>query len=494
LSTELERERKFKAPHAFSLASADVAGDAYDLAPATWARLHTTYYDTPDLRLVRWGASLRYRAGEGWTLKLPQPGPANASYRTEHTFAEPAHTVPAAALDLAAAILRGARPEPIIELRTIRTKRAVAAHGDDVAEIVEDDVRVVRASSVVDRFRQIEIELHGAASDAVLDDLSATLRKAGAGRPNPEPKVAIAIGARAHDPEVSVPVLRRGAIAADVIRAAVAGNVERLVRCDPHLRVAPDAGTVHEARVSVRQLRSHLKTFALVLDAAWAQDLRARLRWLSDVLSEARDADVLLADLEKRAQTLAPADRAHVGEVFDPIRSRRVRAYEALGRALRSALYLRLIDALISAAKAPAVNELAGRPARELFATFMQPVWQRLRKQVRRAGATPRDHDLHCIRIKTKHVRYAAEALAPVAGGAAKRMARRAAALQNQLGKQHDAVSAVNALREHLEVPERAFLAGELATLERNVAAQYRRRWLDRWQRLARKKRARFWR
>ena len=29
--------------------------------------------DTPDLRLARWGVSLRRRAGEGWTLKLAPP-------------------------------------------------------------------------------------------------------------------------------------------------------------------------------------------------------------------------------------------------------------------------------------------------------------------------------------------------------------------------------------------------------------------------------------
>ncbi|MFW2339909.1 MAG: CYTH domain-containing protein [Acidimicrobiia bacterium] len=34
-------------------------------------RLDGTYYDTPDLRLLRAGMSLRYR--DGWLVKLPQP-------------------------------------------------------------------------------------------------------------------------------------------------------------------------------------------------------------------------------------------------------------------------------------------------------------------------------------------------------------------------------------------------------------------------------------
>ena len=34
-------------------------------------RMMASYYDTPDLRLARWGCSLRYRTGEGWCVKLP---------------------------------------------------------------------------------------------------------------------------------------------------------------------------------------------------------------------------------------------------------------------------------------------------------------------------------------------------------------------------------------------------------------------------------------
>ena len=35
--------------------------------------IEDTYYDTPDLRLARWGCTLRHRSGEGWTVKVPGP-------------------------------------------------------------------------------------------------------------------------------------------------------------------------------------------------------------------------------------------------------------------------------------------------------------------------------------------------------------------------------------------------------------------------------------
>src|SRR5690348_10792261 len=45
-----------------------------------------TYYDTPDLRLTRSGASLRYRSDDGWTVKLPESVAARRLERAEHVF------------------------------------------------------------------------------------------------------------------------------------------------------------------------------------------------------------------------------------------------------------------------------------------------------------------------------------------------------------------------------------------------------------------------
>lgn len=32
---------------------------------------YDVYYDTSDLRLARWGCTMRHRQGKGWTVKLP---------------------------------------------------------------------------------------------------------------------------------------------------------------------------------------------------------------------------------------------------------------------------------------------------------------------------------------------------------------------------------------------------------------------------------------
>src|SRR5215216_2850010 len=67
-----EREAKLTAPPGFDLPELGGPDDAFQAEPQSARRLQTTYYDTADLRLARWGASLRYRPGEGWTVKLPE--------------------------------------------------------------------------------------------------------------------------------------------------------------------------------------------------------------------------------------------------------------------------------------------------------------------------------------------------------------------------------------------------------------------------------------
>jgi CHAD domain-containing protein len=266
------------------------------------------------------------------------------------------------------------------------------------------------------------------------------------------------------------------------------------VRVDPQLRVEPDADIIREAHVSVRRLRSHMRTFAPIFDPAWAEDLREQLQWLNDILSGTRDTDVVVAQVLKRSKTLRPGDRRQLEHVLQPLRLERSAAYEVLSRALRTPQYVDLIDALIKAAKAPRFSGRAWRPARKLMATFMQPAWRRLRKRVRAAGLHPRDRELDQIRAEAKHLRYAADALIPVASGSARRFAKRVDRLQSQLGKLHDTAKTGRALRHQSETSLRAFVVGELVALEATAGKRWRDAWPSSWQRVARKKSLRFWR
>src|SRR5438876_652444 len=89
--------------------------------------METVYYDTADLRLARWGVSLRRRAGEGWTLKLAQPPstpgkPGAVLERDELTFQGGAAKPPEATLEVVRAYVRKAELVPVARLSTVRRR------------------------------------------------------------------------------------------------------------------------------------------------------------------------------------------------------------------------------------------------------------------------------------------------------------------------------------------------------------------------------------
>jgi CHAD domain-containing protein len=478
----VERELKLGPPDTFSLARLEPRLNDYVAAPAGFKRLHTVYYDSADLRLTRWGCSLRFRLGEGWTLKIPVPTESNALFREEHVFPGDGSKVPDAVLDLATAYLRGATPEPVAELRTLRTSRHVLSDGgDDLAEVVEDDVRVVAGTHVVRRFRQVEIELTDGTPDAVLDELGTLLRGAGAGKPDPVSKDVYAIGEGAREPEIALPALDAGARIGDVVRAALAGSVEQIVRYDAKLRLHPDEATIHDARVAVRRLRSDLRTFLPLFEGTWGSDVRERLRWLQDGLSAARDADVLIKGLRRLGETLPDTDRRRLDDVLAPFRAVRDAAYDRVRAMLRDERYVPLLQTLVDAAKRPPFNARADEPAREVIPSIIEEAWSTLRKRVRKRTRPPSNHELHVIRIAAKRVRYAAEAVEPVVGRPARSLARTVTDLQSILGDQHDAVVACERLRTLAREGDRAFIAGELAALAILAALDARNAWRNAW-------------
>ncbi len=198
----LEREVKLGAGPAFHLPDLNGVIDGVTVTPPEVVRLETVYYDTPDLRLARWGVSLRHRAGEGWTLKLSPSTEQGMLERDEITFQDGTKKPPAAALALVRAYVRTSQLVPVARLSTQRRRvRLVAADGSRVAEVVDDEVSVRDGRRVAARFREIEIEVAGVGgNEAIVAPLVERLRAAGAGAPDPTPKHVRALGPRAMEP------------------------------------------------------------------------------------------------------------------------------------------------------------------------------------------------------------------------------------------------------------------------------------------------------
>ena len=112
--------------------------------------------------------------------------------------------------------------------------------------------------------------------------------------------------------------------------------------------------------------------------------------------------------------------------------------------------------------------------------------WKKLAETVGAIDNGADDAELHDIRIHTKRCRYAAEAVAPILGKRARRFAESATALQDVLGEHQDAVVAARWLRRKGIESGGAFayVAGELASAERDVAARARAQWPHDWKSL----------
>src|SRR5438094_7332160 len=185
----LEREVKLGAGPAFHLPDLQGVVEGVAVAPPETLRLETVYYDTPDLRLARWGVSLRRRAGEGWTLKLPPSKGGAILERDELTFEGNGKKPPEAALEMVRAYVRRSELVPVARLSTVRRRvRLVDASGARVAEVVDDEVSVRDGRRVAARFREIEVEVpssNGAqgadATEGIIAPLVTRLRGAGAG-------------------------------------------------------------------------------------------------------------------------------------------------------------------------------------------------------------------------------------------------------------------------------------------------------------------------
>lgn len=487
----IEREVKLAASATFRMPPLDDLGDDVLVISHDPARLETVYFDTGDLRLARWGISLRHREGQGWTVKLPSEDDGVMLSRGEFAYPGEDPSAPSGeAVDLIRAYVRTATLRPEVRLRTIRRKTQLLDFDDHgLGEVVDDEVSVLTGRRIAARFRELEVEITDETPDGLLDEVLRRLREAGAGAVDPTTKYVRAVGPLALEPpEVRVRDLPPDATVGAVLGRALSRSAIHLIHHDAVMRLDVDPEGVHQARVASRRLRSDLRTFRAALDPTWAEPLRAELRWLGSVLGDARDADVLLDRVRGRAETVPEPETPGAAGVIEGLEHRRKEAHIALIEALRSDRYVTLLDRIVEAAAAPAVLPDADVSVRVIAAELLRSPRQHLRQAVRSAGKHPSDAELHTIRIRAKRFRYAADTLVPLLGRPARSFAEAAAGLQVVLGEHNDAVVAEAWLRGwaagHRSGDE-AFAAGMLAGIERAAAVDARTRWRRAWKVLA---------
>jgi CHAD domain-containing protein len=228
---------------------------------------------------------------------------------------------------------------------------------------------------------------------------------------------------------------------------------------------------VHQSRVGLRRLRSHLRTFRRVIDIEWASALSAEASWLADSLGAVRDLDVLKIRLVEGAMLQVPEQAPSIAGLVALLESERADALAVHVELRKTARFTGLVGRLDEATRVMPGRALGEEPAEYLVPKLLQRSWRELRDAARAARKDPTIENLHTVRIRAKRMRYANEAATPVLGSAARETARASEMLQERLGEWHDA-SAARSWLEHSarKHPDFAPVAVRLASLESKAA------------------------
>ncbi len=454
--------------------------------PSRKSRLTSTYYDTDDLDLAKAGVALRLRRdGRAWlqTVKGRAEKGSAGGLTTRTEFEWPVSSFRLDPLRFATTPFRRALGkaekrglEAQFTTEFMRTTIPLAFADSTMALLCIDtgDVHAdVDGQRMHAPIHEIELELEAGDATrlyelayALAADVPLALEpltKAERGYALRHPRMAEPL--RAEDAPLGQDASAAVGFAA-IIRACLAqveGNAGGVLTQD-------DPEWLHQMRIGVRRLRACLALAAKSMAPTRIEPLRVELRWLAQVLGQARDNDVFTLETlpafttavgrSSNASALKPALRALATQAA----ARRDEARVAARAAVGSARLLRLVLAAATLASSPVI----GSPAPAALAARARDVARPLLKRRHRA-LLALGHDLahaapetrHAARLAGKKLRYATEFFAPLFAKKRTRAYRRAlTALQEELGAWNDAAVA-------------ARLAGELAGAASPAAAAF---------------------
>ncbi len=491
----LEREMKFAVDDRFEIPDLDDVVAGVRIGPPVEVHNEDTYYDTDDLRLLRWGCTFRHRKRKGWTVKLPVSS-TGAIVRDEISFRGRAGSPPGDALAVVESFSRGRPLGVIARVQTERTVRVVTTDSGELLVELADDRATAQATDGSEvSFRQVEAELGPTADPGLLDEITRRLTEAGALPDTDGVKVVKALGQQTIDQaDVVIPPLGKRPPARVVIQRALARSVIQLISELPAALVGDDPRGVHKARVATRRLRSDLRTFEPLLEQEWATAVRRDLRPLAAHLGAIRDADVLLSHFSETMANHQELDNDDAQPLLDLLVEQRQTARASLRLYVGGGNVSSLLDRLVAGVADPPTNRSADERADEQLRPLVRKRWRKLDKTVRRLGDDPGPVALHDARILVKRTRYASAAVTDAFGAPSRSFAKSLARVQDRLGERNDAMVAEDWLVANASQlpPRAAFTAGRLAQLVRTDAVTDQDRWIEPY-RTATRKRNRSW-
>lgn len=422
-------------------------------------RLHSVYYDTPELDLQREQAALRLRRdGARWIQTFKAGGRVDAGLHQRQEIETP---VPAQILDYRALAEAGmsealsdparrARLQPVFVSDIVRTTRRLQpAPGTDIELSI--DAGTIAAGEHGVEVSEIELELKSGRAEALLDFARQLLQHVPL-RLEPVSKAERGYALLAGKPDAPVkaaaPRLDPGMSVAQAFRAVVSSCVRQLQANEAGLLAGADPEYLHQARVALRRLRSAISVFQRAFPRSALQSVIDELRWLTGCLGPARDWDVFALESLPALGAAFPADAglAALAKGADRARAQAgARAREAVASIRYTGLLIEL-TALFLREPWQQLDDAPAAQARGLaLPDFARDVLERRHRKAIKRGKRHAQLDtraLHRWRIDVKKLRYAAEFFSTLY----ERRAVRAytatlSQLQEQLGTLNDAAT-----------------------------------------------------
>jgi len=188
------------------------------------------------------------------------------------------------------------------------------------------------------------------------------------------------------------------------LNATMADNLEGT-------RADTDSEFLHDFRVAVRRTRSVLQEGVDVLAPDARDRWRGEFKWLGDITTPTRDADVHLLDLPALMATLPPERAADLSPLRGLLIDRQRRSHEQLVADLASDRYASLVEQWPDFLEGPWVE--TGPEANErgnlVAAQRLAKAWKRVVRDGRRVDENSPAEALHDLRKDAKRLRYLLE-------------------------------------------------------------------------------------
>jgi triphosphatase len=426
---------------------------------------HDIYFDTDDWRIFRAGFSLRLRSNSNKreaTLKAIQSARQDVADRREMTEAlhgEDAESTAESLRTLHGDVGKHVRAvagnrllRPLFEVRTHRQRFALhdqqansagetPGGKEQQAEVALDETAISPPNaSPQASLQRVEVEAFGE-NHAPIEKLVKLLCAECGLAPSTESKFAAGLKAAGLAPTMApqyTPTVADAFMRVDeVALASLRSQWCAWIQHESGARFGEDPEELHVLRVSARRMHAALDLFEPYLDDRLLS-LRGTLNKLLDTFGAVRDLDLQLLEITQFARQLPAAQCETLQPLIHRLEAERGKA---------RARMLRLMDAQSTERWTEKLTQILVQPppaTESAAATAVAPMlirsrYRKLRKAADRLTPFSSLDDYHKVRGRSKKLRYAVEAFAPIYGKPAQDMLRVLRRMQERLGRMQDA-------------------------------------------------------